>query len=420
MPSRLPTHAPMMPVDATEAVDALRARLDRCPADRYPIQRATMAFHLGTTLISGGGADEAVSWLQEASRLFPRDAMPVEHAKAIMMLGVALRDTGAWEGAADHFARAAEVFAAAGQELEEAASRHNLGLALRDGGHLTEAAHAFATALATFAAADARAQATMAARELGSVQLATGDLTEAVGSLEQAVDLALRAGDRAALGAAANALGVAHLAADQPDRARAAFEDALGAHPRTIRPAEHAMARSNLALACDRAGRGAHAVLAARQALAVVEVDAEVVAQATDVLERLGDDAAALVRVLEAEPSDRHVAILRSELARVAAVPADRARHDRAWVEALAEDAGRAPGWAEAWLEVVLEQPPEAFMETVRGTVAAVAALGPDDAAAVRHAVSRAMVRFHVPQWTRLREAFDAEAARIGVEGGWG
>ncbi len=373
----------MMPPDLAELVDALRADVRRRDRDRYPIQHATAAFHLGTALISAGLLDEAITNLSDAAALFPVDRLPVEHAKATNMRGVARRDRGDWHAAAEDFGRAAALFAEAGHRLEEAAGWHNQGLALRDGGDLAGAAAAFEHALATFVEADLRDHAGMTARELGLTRYTDGDLDGAADALDRAMDLARRAGDREALGVAANTRGIVHLAAEEPGRALEMFEQAVGAHPRTVRPAEHAMARANLALAADRTGQPDHAVLAARQALAIPDAAPEVAALARDVLARLGDDPQVLVRVLEAEPSERHVGILRAELTRIAALT-DRGAHDRCWVRALAADPERGLAWAEAWLEVVLEQPPEAFDASVRATVQAIGELDRGDRGAAQ------------------------------------
>lgn len=408
-----------MPDDLTEVLDELRGQVERYDPARYPVQHATAAFHLGTTLLAAGACREAAEWLRAAADGFPSDGLPVEHAKATLMLGVAARDDGDLATAATCFATAVTTFGAHGEPLEEAAARYNAGLVARDRGEEQAAIDAFAAALEVFTAADARGQAAAAARELGTSQLRAGALDDAVVSCERAIELARRAGDRAAMGAAANILGNVHLTADDPAAARRAFEDAAGAHPRAIRPAEHAMARANLALACERDGASAHAVLAARQALAIDRADPAVRVQARQVLDRLGDDPDALHAVLDDEPDERHVGILRGELARLASA-ADRGDHDRAWVAGLAARPERATDRAAAWLEVVLEQPPDGYAASVDRAVAAAATLDEEARERVRHAVSRAAVRFHVPQWERLRTAFGVAAEARGLPGAWG
>lgn len=411
-----------MPDQMSEVLEELRAQVARYDPERYPVQHATAAFHLGTTLLAAGQVPDAIVWLRAASEGFPAQGLPVEHAKATMMLGVAARDGGDLATATQAFGRAVVAFAAHGDPLEEAAARFNLGLVARDQGDGEAAVAGFEAALATFVAADARDQASAAARELGTSYLQAGDHAAAVTCLEQAIELARRAGDRGAIGASANVLGNVHLTAGRPAAARVAFADAAGAYPRAVHPAEHAMATANLALACERDGSAAHAVLAARQALAVAEGDPAVRTQAREVLARVGDDPGALHRVLDAEPVERHVAILRGELARVHGVadPTVREGHDAAWVAGLAARPERATERAAAWLEAVLEQPPSAFDATVHATVAAAGALGDEARERVRHAISRAAVRFHLPQWERLRQAFTAAAEARDLPGAWG
>lgn len=408
-----------MPDELTEVLDELRGQVERYDPSRYPVQHATAAFHLGSTLLAAGVPREAAGWLRTAAEGFPPDGLPVEHAKATLMLGVAARDGGDLRAAAAAFDAAVAAFTTHGEPLEAAAARYNAGLVARDLGDEAAAVDAFAAALEVFAAADARDQAGAAARELGTSQLRTGRLDDATASCERAVELARRAGDRAAMGAAATVLGNVHLTADDPAAARRAFEDAAGAHPRAIRAAEYAMARANLALACERDGAPAHAVLAARQALAIDLADPAVHAQARHVLDRVGDDSDALHTVLDAEPEERHVGILRGELARLASAE-DRGDQAAAWVAGLAARPERATDRAAAWLEVVLEQPPAGFAASVEAAVEAAAALDGEAREGVRHAVSRAAVRFHVPQWERLRDAFAAAAAARGLPGAWG
>lgn len=399
-------------------VAELRSRLSRHDPDRYPVQHATAAFHLATVLLQAGELEEADRLLATAAALFPEDHLPVEHAKALNMRGVVARSAGRPQDAAQLFERAAALFAQTSSVLEEAASRHNLGLVRRELDAVAEAARDFTAALDIFRDADARTQAAAAARELGATLLASGRLEEAAEALHEARDLARRAGDRAALGAAANVLGIVHLAAGDPGGARACFEDAAGAHPRNIRPDQYAMARANLALACLRAGLPAHACLAARQALALPQAAPDVVAQARAVLQESGEPADALIQVLRSEDPARHVGVLRAELARLSTA-ADRGGHDDAWVRALASDPAAASALAEAWLEVVLEQPPDAFARTVDATTTALAGLPEDVRQRVQHTLATSMAKFHLPQWERLRAAFRDAASTRGLDTTW-
>jgi tetratricopeptide (TPR) repeat protein len=404
-----------------EVLGRLRAEVARHDPDDHPVQHATACFHLGSTLLTVGRLDEADEVLERAAAGFSPQAMPVEHAKATVMLGVARRDAGRTEEAVDAFTRAAAMLAAAGNELEAAASRFNAGLALRDAGDERRAAERFTAALRTFTDAGVQGHAAAAARELGASLLALGELDAAVEALERAVDLARRAGDRSGLGTAANVLGIVHLAAGRADEARAAFEDAAGGHPRAVRPAEHAMALANLALACRGSGRIQHARLAARQALAIDAAEPPVVAQARVVLDEVGDDDDALFAVLDATGPDRWPGIFRAEQDRVGGTGRDAPeRHARAVTTGLARRPGRAVDLAAAWLEVLLERRPAEFEAVIVATVRATGTLSAEDAGVVRAAIASASARFHVPQLLRLRDTFVRTSEALGEDTSWG
>lgn len=406
------------PDGARAAVAELRRRLDAHDPERYPVQHATTAFHLGVTLLGLGQPTEAAEHLRHASDLF--DQLPLERAKATNMLGVALRDSGDPDGAADAFAAAQELFAAEDQPLELAASRFNLGLVRVAQHDPAAAAGCFEQALATFRRADAREQATAAARELGAALLQQERLDEAAEALEEAADLARRGGGRAALGAACNVLGIVHLQADRPRDARSAFQDASGAHPRSVRPADHAMARANLALACERNGDDDLARLAARQALAIRRAAPEVRDQARQVLARLGDDPAALVGALDAEPKERWTHVIREEFPRLVELDQDtRRREVAAFVDGLAERSGTAPELAHAWLGVLLEAPPAQTELLLGDLVADVDRRDEEQADALRRALGSAMVRFEVPQWMRLKDMANRLSAEAGAGASW-
>lgn len=410
------------PADDHDAgmVEELRRELARHDPGRYPVQHATACFHLGATLIALHRPDEAIDVLVRAARLFPENTMPVEHAKSMNMLGVALRDRGDAADAAIAFARAGELFEANEHRVELAATRHNEGLVHRDLGRHEAALTAFRAALDMFVTADARESACAAARELGACLLHLGRLDDAVEVLEQALDLAHRGAGREALGAAANVLGLVHLQADDPERARACFEDAAGAHPATVRPAEHAMARANLALACERQGDHDAARLAARQAIAFEGAAPDVRTQAQGVLDRLGDDAGALVRALAALPEERWGPAIREEVRRLGAVADEELdAHLDAWVRGVAARPDDAVTFHEAWFGVALELPPEDFRRQLDALARRVDALAPDVATSTREAASRAMARFPVPQWMRLRDTLAAVERDRGRESAW-
>ena len=180
------------------------------------------------------------------------------------------------------------------------------------------------------------------------------------------------------------------------------------------------MARANLALACERTGDHDLARLAARQARAAPRAAPEVRDQARGVLDRLGDDVKALVRVLGHEPPDRWVPVIREEVRRLVEVgSADRQHEVDAWVDGLVEDPTRPVERWEAWLDVLLEMPPEAMETMLDATVSSINARDRDVADRLRSDVSRAMVRFQVPQWMRLEETVHRISAAQGHEVTW-
>ncbi|WP_100498141.1 tetratricopeptide repeat protein [Geodermatophilus chilensis] len=405
--------------------DPLAARLDRYPVTRYPVQHATTQFHLGASRLAAGDPTAALDALTVARRVFGEASLRLEEAKATTMLGIALRESGRPAEAATAFRAAAESFAELGQPVEQAAASYNLGLVLRDGGDVAAAQAAWSTAREAFRASGQPAQAAACAREHGACLLTAGDPEAAQPLLEEAAVLAERAGDLPGLGAALNALGLALLATDRPAEAAETFRRALGASPRTVRPAEYAMAKANLALAAARAGQDARARLAARQSLAVPAAAAPVRAQARQVLAQLppppGND---LLDVLDEEPPDRWTATVREEVLRLVEAPAP---ERRAAVAGFLEGALARPGTAHAlvqsFLHVLLELPPSGYDPMVQAVVGAAVAGGPEASPRNRDALRRvmrsAMARFPVPQWDRLAASFDAVAAESGAPLGW-
>lgn len=370
-----------------DAIEELEARIAQHPAGRYPVQNATASFHLGGLLAGAGRGDEAADALARSAELFGRAGLREERAKALNALGAALRVSGRDAEAAAAFHEAAVEFAELGLATEEGAALHNLGLVSREPDRFREARSRFA------AGGEVRHEAA-ALREFGSVLLERGELAEAEAALTEAASLAERAGDLAGLGAAANALGLAQLALGRCDEAATSFRSSAGAHGRGVRPADHAMAKANLALARERLGDEPRARLAARQALAVPGVPAPVRAQAEALLARLPDEAGDLARVLADEPEESRLAVARDELVRWAeTAPADRRREAEAWV------AGAAPELAEPLLGALLELPPDA-MAAIAADLAACA----DER--FRKAVERASARYPVPQLLRLQESF--------------
>lgn len=404
-----------MPVE-TGAVDELRARLARFPAERYPVHHATVQYQLGIALTNAGRGGEAEAALADAVALFEPEGLEAERATALNALGAAHRVAGRPELAAEAFERAAATFLALGQAREQGAALFNLGLAERERGRAEVAAEAFGHAR-TLLEPNAPAFAAAAARELGATLLATGELDRAVSELERALALAERTEGRAELGAAANTLGLVHLAAGRTDEAIHAFRSAAGAHPRSVRPADHAMAKANLALAHAQAVDEPRARLAARQALAVPNAPEPVLSQAAALVERLGDDSGDLVRVLDDEPREQREAVVREELVRWTAVsPEVRRGEAAAWIEGQLANQSRSLDLTEPLLGGLLELPPAETEVVIRSMLEALRTATPGDAMLLRTTIRSAMTRFHMPQAMRLEEMFARLAAESGTE----
>ncbi|MPZ66919.1 MAG: tetratricopeptide repeat protein [Pseudonocardiaceae bacterium] len=408
-------------MDVQNALDEFEQRLARYPADRYPVQHATAQFHLGVLLTDADRLEEAAQALDVATALLPPDGLIAEHAKATNARGVVFRLAGHLDDAASAFERAAAAFATTELGREHGAALFNLGLVQRDRGDAAAAADCFRQAGDRFDADTAPGEAGAAARELGATLLVKGELDAARETLESAVSLADRAADTAGLGASANLLGLVHLGADRPDDAVAAFRDALGAHPRTVRPGEHAMAKANLALAYERTGATDHAYLAAVQALGVPGVAEPVREQAEASLERLGLRYGAVLPVLDQEPQDRWPVLVREELARWSdAEPSQRRAECAGWLDGQLARRAAAADLAEVWLGALLELPPDAMISLIRAMLEAIADRGEEDVERFRSTVSRTVVRFPIPQWMRLADSFNAVATELGQEASWG
>lgn len=403
------------------ALEEVEQRLSQYPADRYPVQHATAQFHRGVMLTDVGRLEEAAQALDAATELFPSDGLPAEHAKATNARGVVFRLAGQLGDAAATFERAASAFAAAELPRDQGAALFNLGLVQRDRGDTAAAADSFRQARDRFDNDGLPGETAAAARELGATLLVSGDLEEAGDTLEAAFSLADRAADTAGLGASANLLGLVQLAADRPDDAVTAFRDALGAHPRSVRPGEHAMAKANLALAYERTGATDHAHLAATQALGVPGAAEPVRRQAEAILEHLGQRYGTVLPVLGQEPQERWPVLVREELARWSdAEPAERRAECSGWLDGQLARPGAAADLTEAWLGGLLELPPDAMTSIMRAMLEVLADRDEDDAETFRSTVSRTVVRFPIPQWMRLKDRFNTVAAELGQEQSWG
>jgi tetratricopeptide (TPR) repeat protein len=407
-------------VDARETTEELERRLAQHPPERYPVQHATLQFHLGVALGNAGRLTEAEQALDVALRLFDPDRLPTEHAKTTNARGAVLRLAGRPREAAAEFRHAAAAFAAAGLPMEQGAALFNLGLVQRELGDTAGAAASFELARERLDPRTAPAGAGAAARELGITLLGVGRLDAARDALEAAVALARRADDQAGLGAAANVLGLTHLAAGRPPDAVEAFRTAVAAHPRSLRPGDFAMAKANLAVAYERAGDRARARLAAVQAAGTPAAAEAVRVQVQGVIERVGGRPGALLEVLDQEPGDGWAVAVREELARLLdADPEERNAEVGAWIDGQLARPALGGDLAEAWLGALLELPGEAMDRLIGATLEALAQRDEAAAARFRSEVSRAMARFHLPQWQRLADRFNRAAARLGQAPSW-
>lgn len=423
---------------AEDAIDGLEERVRRFPARRYPVQHATAQFHLGVVLAEAGDLARAEAALVMAAATFDPGALPAEHGKALNALGAVLRMAGRRSEAIQVLVRAGAAFHASGSVAEEGAARFNLGLVRREAGDAAGAAEDLAHARARFAAAGALAAAAAAARELGVAHLEEGRLADARAALEDAIALARDGGDDATVGMAANVLGLVQLADDRPAEALAAFTAAAGAHPRAVRPHDHAMAKANLALAHERAGEALAARVAARQALGVRGVPAAVRTQAGEVLARLtgagerppgapghagpppAEGAGETVALLaDTVPADRP-ALVREELARWLDADSDAvAAEAAAWIDAQLARPDVAANLAAELTAGLLELPAGGMRRVMSGIVQGLAGRPPAQQERFRSQMAAAAARFHVPQLLRLRDAFNAVAAEQGQPATW-
>ncbi len=410
----------------TAEPESLTARLLRFPADRYPVQHATTSFHLGAQLLQAGQNAAALAALGDARSGFLAAGMRLEVAKTDLMAGIALRGVGRLDDAAQSFTAAADVFEELTQPAEQAAARYNLGLVQQDAGRTAPAREAFARAQALFREAGQPAAAAGAARDHGALLLTEGDSASALPLLRQALVLAEGAltegaGDQAGAGAAANTLALALLAAAQPQQAAEAARRAVAAFPRTVRPAEHAMAKANLALAYEQSAQRARARLAARQVLAVGGIDVPVRAQASALLERLpGEADADLAAVLEDEPVVQWVALVREELVRALALSDDGCREVvRGVLAAVLALSDSAYDVAEALLGAMLEQPPRAYARLLAAVEDGCVASAEQDQDRLRSVLSSALARFAIPQWQRAAAGLNDAAVAAGRPESW-
>lgn len=393
------------PADSTAAT--LRQRLADRPADRFPIDHATTRYHLGLVLASAddlGGAEES---LVEAARLFEH-RLPVEWARTLNALGAVLRAGNRPHTAEAAFRHAARVFGEHRLHLDHAAATFNLGLAVLDQGRHEEAARWFEQAGSHFPAGAAPVQRSAARREQGAALLLLERPAEALEALQEARELAETASDPDGVAAAANVAGLALLELDRAEEARSAFATSLANAPAATRSGVHAMARANLALACERTGDHRRARFLARQVVTMPAVETAVSDMAREILLRVGDRPGGLVRLLLDAPADEHVPLVRAEMGRWSRLDEVRLEAEiAAWIDEQPTDRSSRAAVAEPWLAALLELPPPQLDRIAAAVNAALVTRPAEVAEPFRAGVSAAMVRFHQPQWRRLQAVFD-------------
>lgn len=408
-----------MTEDVDQQIAGLVQELVRYPANTSPLEHATLQFHLGVLLTDQNRLAEAQKALDTAGDLFDGQDRPTDRAKVDNARGAALRAEGKPEEAAEALQRAADTFAAHEMPLEEGAARHNLGLVHRDREAFQEAAAALRRAKELLPAEEATAQAAAVARELGGVLFGLGESYSAAAELREATELSHRARDLAGVGVAQNTLGLVHMAAGRHEEAIEAFSSAAGANPPGVRDEGFAMAKANLALTHHRAGAATRARLAARHALSMARAPEAVRQQAQAVLDDLGDTSGDVLPALTEEPEERRPGMWRQELARWAQAEPERRQREAAELIRAQVDRPLGEDTAAEWLGALLELPPEEMDAVIGALVAATERVEEETAGRFRFQVSRAMVRFHVPQWTRLAETFDHYAAERGHQASW-
>ncbi|MDP9393647.1 MAG: hypothetical protein M3Q27_05005, partial [Actinomycetota bacterium] len=176
-----------------------------------------------------------------------------------------------------------------------------------------------------------------------------------------------------------------------------------------------------LALAQEQAGDAVRARLAARQALAVPGAATPVRAQAQQVLSRLpGDATDDLLRVLDSEPPDGWVVVLRDELLRATDLPAaERCVVVRGFLDGVLTRPDRAYELAQSLLSIVLELPPRPYEVLVTAVVEASSQRPPEDVDRLQAVIGSAMARFAIPQWQRLAASLNAAAKAAGQPATW-
>lgn len=402
-------HPFTIPMMGDSSLARLRRALTRFPPDRYPVKHASLHRQIAHELAIEGKLGEAEVSLRTALDLYRHD-LPTERGETLNALGAVLRDLGRPGEAARLFTEAIELLQGEPNPARAGAAQFNLGLVQREEGEAQAAEAAFRRAVDSFEAGAYPAELGAALRELGGLLLVAGREAEALPYLQRSAELAAVGGDRAGLGASANLMGLAQLALGEGAAAVGAFAESTSAHPLSLRPEAHAMAKGNLALAYESTGEPHRARQLAHQTLSIGAASPPVVEQARSILERLGPDYD-LHLVLDTEAEGGWSGILRDEVRHWARTgPPVVGELALAWVRGMVGRDATAVERTEALFGAVLELPPEDFDVIATAITTSVASLPPDEAARFRSRAERAAARFHIPQMRRLEAAFELES----------
>lgn len=402
-------HPLTLPVMGDSSLAKLHRALTRFPPDRYPVKGASLHRQIAHELAAEGKLAEAELSLRTALDLYRHD-LPMERGETLNALGAVLRERGQPGEASGAFGEAIELLeGAAASPAQVGAAYFNLGLVRREMGDTEAAESAFRRAVSSFDAGTHPAELGAALRELGALLLVEGREADALPYLQSSAEHAAAGGDRGGLGASANLIGLATLALGDGVAAIDAFAETASAHPFSLRPEAHAMAKANLALAYESIDDSHRARQLAHQTLSIGEAPPPVAEQASAILDRLGPDYD-LHLVLDTAPQETWPGVLRDEVRHWARSGAPLVgQRVSAWVSGIMDRGATAVEREEAMFAAILELPPEDFDTITTAITTSVAALSPDQATRYRAQAKRAAARFHLPQMQRLEAALELE-----------
>ena len=428
-------------IDAEAAIKSLETRLAATPRATHPRQHATLAYRLGLAYAESpiGEAQTnlrtALRHYDAAAALFDPQLDTVEHARTRNASGAAHRALGNHERAAADFATAASLFDGQGFDDERAAAINNLALTMADRGehraaldHFTEAAELFDTATPQGRRGRAAAWLNRGLANAGeaTIEAWRGALVD----YHKAVDLVDEVDSPYHFGLLEHSIGVAHTAlaaltaedrGTHLEAAVEAFNKSLTVFTRSGFPYHHALAMHNLGRALLALGGTPNlrfALACFEDAVATLDprLQAEAwqrahtsLVEAEAALRALGHDASRpehFVALVDASSNDDRVAILRTRLSRLLALP-DESRH--AVLTEIARASIALPdhglGFITAELTVLTELPNENLEAALLARLAAIrdvnVAIRADAELALDQAVGDA---FNGPQRVFVRE----------------